>query len=116
MLGRARWKTRFGRRCTLPKQTRDHYIERFRKFMYGWRRRGYEVMPDEAPPHLEAKCWAPSWRRMCKVLLRNDWWCKGLGQTQPKSDAWLRFKAMRKEKKAKAAQETLAEVEAQECI
>jgi len=45
---------------------------------------------------LEARQWAPSWRRMAKVLLRNDYWCKGLGQTQPKSEAWLRFKSMKK--------------------
>jgi predicted phosphoadenosine phosphosulfate sulfurtransferase len=34
------------------------------------------------------------------VLLRNDYWCKGLGQTQPKSEAWEKFKTMRKKDKA----------------
>lgn len=81
---------------TMPKKTRDHYVDRFKKFINGWFQRGYAVIPDEAPPELEAKCWAPSWRRMCKVLLRNDYWCKGLGQTQPKSEAWIKFKQMKK--------------------
>jgi predicted phosphoadenosine phosphosulfate sulfurtransferase len=81
---------------TMPPKTREHYVKRFKKFIVGWRRRGYPEIPDEAPPELEARCWAPSWRRMCKVLLRNDYWCKGLGQTQPKSDAWEKFKAIRK--------------------
>jgi predicted phosphoadenosine phosphosulfate sulfurtransferase len=81
---------------TMPKKTRDHYTIRFKKFIYGWHRRGYPAIPEEAPPELEAKCWAPSWRRMCKVLLRNDWWCKGLGQAQPKSDAWKKYKAIKK--------------------
>lgn len=81
---------------TLPSKTRSHYEYRFKKFITGWRHRGYLEIPDEAPPELEAKCWAPSWRRMCKVLLRNDWWCKGLGQTQPKSAAWQKFKDMKK--------------------
>lgn len=76
---------------TMPKKTRDHYIERFVKFIAGWKRRGYEKIPDEAPSQLEKKYWAPSWRRMCKVLLRNDWWCKGLGFTQPKSDAYQKY-------------------------
>jgi len=80
---------------TMPKKTRDHYTIRFKKFIVGWRRRGYQDIPDEAPPELEAKCWSPSWRRMCKVLLRNDWWCKGLGMAQPKSDAWEQFRARR---------------------
>lgn len=84
---------------TMPVKTRDHYFIRFKKFIYGWRNRGYKQIPEEAPPELESKCWAPSWRRMCKVLLRNDYWCKGLGQTQPKSDAYIKFKVMQKEKK-----------------
>lgn len=86
---------------TMPKSTRDHYVARFRKFMHGWKRRGYSSIPDEAPATLEAKQWAPSWRRMCKCILRNDYWCKGLGQTQPKSDAYQRFKQIKKERKMK---------------
>lgn len=85
---------------TMPKKTREHYTVRFKKFIYGWHNRGYNVIPDEAPPELEADCWAPSWRRMCKVLLRNDFWCKGLGQTQPKSAAWVKFKEIRTARKA----------------
>jgi predicted phosphoadenosine phosphosulfate sulfurtransferase len=81
---------------TMPKKTRDHYIYRFKKFIYGWKQRGYSSIQDEVPHELEAKCWAPSWRRMCKVLLRNDYWCKGLGQVQPKSDAYQKFKEMKK--------------------
>lgn len=81
---------------SMPAPTRDHYIANFKRFMKGWRRRGYAVIPDEAPPELEANSWAPSWRRMCKCLLRNDWFCKGLGFTQPKSEAWVRYKLIKK--------------------
>jgi predicted phosphoadenosine phosphosulfate sulfurtransferase len=77
---------------TLPKKTRDHYIIRFKRFISGWQDRGYQSIPDEAPEELESKCWAPSWRRMCKVILRNDYWCKSLGQTQPFSDAYGKYK------------------------
>jgi predicted phosphoadenosine phosphosulfate sulfurtransferase len=87
---------------TMPKRTRDHYVYRFKKFIKGWHDRGYPQIPDEVPPELEAKCWAPSWRRMCKVLLRNDYWCKGLGQTQPKSEAYVKYKDLMKQKKAVA--------------
>lgn len=92
---------------TLPPKTRAHYAERMKKFMIGWFRRGYSEIPQEAPPQLEAKQWAPSWRRMAKVLLRNDYWCKGLGQTQPKSAAWLRFKQMKKDRIAKQIDESV---------
>lgn len=87
---------------TMPKKTRDHYLYRFKKFIYGWHKRGYKKIPEEAPPELESKCWAPSWRRMCKTLLRNDYWCKGLGQSQPKSEAYQKFKIMKKERTLKA--------------
>lgn len=86
---------------TMPKKTREHYTERFKKFFVWWKKRGYESIPQEAPPDLESKCWAPSWRRLCKVMLRNDYWCKGLWQTQPKSEAYLKFKEIRENRKRK---------------
>lgn len=81
---------------TMPQKTRKHYFFRFKKFISGWKDRGYSKIPEEAPPELESKCWAPSWRRLCRVLLRNDYWCKGLGQTQPKSEAYVKFKELKK--------------------
>lgn len=80
---------------SLPKKTRDHYIFRFKKFIAGWNDRGYTVIPQEAPIELENTQWVPSWRRMCRVILRNDYFCKGLGQTQPKSAAYLKYKEMK---------------------
>lgn len=83
--------------ATMPEVTRKHYVERFAAWMKGWQGRGYaNGIPDEAPRCLEKKYWAPSWRRVCKVLLRNDWWCKGLGLSQPKSAAYARYMDMKK--------------------
>lgn len=79
---------------TMPKVTRENYVGRFKKFIVGWKKRGYQAIPDECPHTLEIKCWAPSWRRMCRCILRNDFYCKGLGQTQPKSEAYDKFKAI----------------------
>lgn len=84
---------------TLPKKTQEHYKVRFKKFIAGWQDRGYKSIPDEAPINLENMCWVPSWRRLCKVILRNDYWCKGLGQTQPKSDAYIQFKEIKAKRK-----------------
>jgi predicted phosphoadenosine phosphosulfate sulfurtransferase len=85
--------------ATMPGKTQRHYKERFKKFIKGWQDRGYLIIPDEAPEDLESKCWVPSWRRMCKVILRNDYWCKGLGQTQPLSDAYGKFKEIKQLRK-----------------
>jgi predicted phosphoadenosine phosphosulfate sulfurtransferase len=84
---------------TMPKVTREHFLERFKSFVKGWRTRGYlNDIPDEVPRVLEEKHWAPSYRRMCKVLLRNDWWCKGLGFTQPKSEAYGKYLELKKQR------------------
>lgn len=86
--------------ATMPEVTREHYLSRFRSWIKGWQSRGYrDGIPDEAPRALEKKYWAPSWRRLCKVLLRNDWWCKGLGLTQPKSAAYERYLSMKREQR-----------------
>ena len=87
---------------SLPQKTRENYRERFVKFIAGWKQRGYVSIPDEAPHDLEVKQWAPSWRRMCRCILRNDYYCKGLGQTQPKSEAYEKFKDIKTLEKMKA--------------
>lgn len=90
--------------ATMPAVTREHYIGRMRSWLKGWHSRGYSRgIPDEAPRALEKKYWAPSWRRICKVLLRNDWWCKGLGMQQPKSAAYGRYLEMRKARREQKA-------------
>ncbi len=76
-----------------------HYRNRFKKFIVGWQKRGYKRIPDEAPHDLEVKCWAPSWKRMARCILRNDYYCKGLGQTQPKSEAYEKYKAIKEKRK-----------------
>ena len=86
---------------TLPKKMQDNYKSRFRKFIACWKKRGYSSIPDEAPHDLEVKQWAPSWRRMCRCILRNDFYCKGLGQTQPKSEAYGKFLEIKKSRKSR---------------
>lgn len=88
---------------SLPAPTRDHYVERFRVFIKGWKGRGYDQIPDEAPKVLEDAHWAPSYRRLAKCLLRNDWWCKGLGMQQPKSEAYGTYLEIKRSKKTLAA-------------
>lgn len=86
---------------SLPVKTQKNYRERFIKFISGWKQRGYTKIPDCAPHDLEVKSWVPSWRRMCRCILRNDYYCKGLGQAQPKSEAYGKFKDMKALEKMK---------------
>lgn len=84
---------------SLPFKMQIHYKERFKKFIVGWKKRGYDKIPDKAPHDLEIKCWAPSWKRMARCILRNDFYCKGLGQTQPKSEAYEIYKQIKEKRK-----------------
>ena len=86
---------------SLPDKIKNHYQNKIAIFENWWIQRGYqEGIPDEANLNLEMKKGVPSWRRVCKTLLRNDYWCKGLGFTQHKSEAYKKYlKLMEKRKK-----------------
>jgi predicted phosphoadenosine phosphosulfate sulfurtransferase len=77
---------------SMPPKTREHFRNKIMLFEKWWSTRGYENgIPDEAPYDAEASRGAPSWRRVCKSLLRNDYWCKGIGFTQHKSEAYQKY-------------------------
>lgn len=101
---------------SLPKKMQKHYKERFVKFIAGWKQRGYETIPDEAPHDLEVKCWAPSWKRMARCILRNDYYCKGLGQTQPLSEAYEKYKAIKKKRQLNESYQDEELIETQQTL
>jgi predicted phosphoadenosine phosphosulfate sulfurtransferase len=77
---------------SMPPKTKEHYENKIVLFRKWWMERGYEPdIPDEADYALEVKRDVPSWRRVCKSLLRNDYWCKGLGFSQHKSEAYQKY-------------------------
>ena len=77
---------------SMPPKTKEHYQNKIVLFQKWWTERGYpEGIPDEAAYEMEAARRAPSWRRVCKSLLRNDYWGKGMGFTQHKSAAYQKY-------------------------
>lgn len=87
---------------SLPPKTKEHYENKIYLFVKWWEKRGYEKgIPDEVDRALETARKVPSWRRVCKTLLRNDYWSKGLGFSQHKSEAYQKYlELMRKRKEA----------------
>jgi len=86
---------------SLPPKTQEHYENKILLFNRWWEERGYpEGIPDEADLKLEMKRDVPSWRRVCKSLLRNDYWCKGLGFSQHKSKAYEKYLDLMRRRKA----------------
>ena len=87
---------------SMPPKTSDHFKDKIAVFLNWWMNRGYRGgIPDEADHKLEASKKAPSWRRICKALLRNDYWCKGLSFSQHTTGAYERYKKMMKRRRAK---------------
>jgi len=85
---------------SVPEKLSEHYKNKIFTFVQWWQQRGYpDGIPDEAPDVLEAKRLVPSWRRVCKSLLRNDYWCKGLGFSQQKTAAYSRYLELKKNKR-----------------
>lgn len=77
---------------SMPPRTREHYANKVTMFQHWWADRGYpDGIPDEVDYALEAARKVPSWRRVVKSLLRNDYWCKGIGFTQHKSAAYQKY-------------------------
>ncbi len=87
--------------ASMPPKTKEHYENKILLFQKWWMERGYASgIPDEADARLEADKKVPSWRRVCKSLLRNDYWCKGLSFTQHRSEAYDKYLALMRKRKA----------------
>lgn len=87
--------------ATMPPKTKEHFENKIILFCRWWKDRGYpDGIPDEAESCLETKRDVPSWRRVCKSLLRNDYWCKGLGFSQHKTGAYKKYLDLMRRRKA----------------
>jgi predicted phosphoadenosine phosphosulfate sulfurtransferase len=80
---------------SMPPKMQSNYENKIAVFIKWWMDRGYsEGIPNEVDVNLEAKRKVPSWRRVCKSLLRNDYWLKGLGFSQNKSGSYERYQKL----------------------
>lgn len=77
---------------TMPPSTSQHYKNKLAKYVFWYRDKGYpDGIPDFVDKDLEAKGKVPSWRRIVKALLRNDYWCRTLGFSPTKSSAYQKY-------------------------
>ncbi len=86
---------------SLPPNTQEHFKNKIASFLHWWMCRGYNTIPDEADVKAEAARDMPSWRRICKALLRYDYWCKGLSFSQHQSASYARYLSIMKKRRAK---------------
>lgn len=84
---------------TLPAPSRKRFENKIWVFLAWYRERGYpESIPDVADAKEEAARKVPSWRRICKAILKNDYNCKSLSFGQTSSDGDYYEQIMRKRK------------------
>jgi predicted phosphoadenosine phosphosulfate sulfurtransferase len=58
-----------------------------------WEGHGYPAgIPDEAPERLEASCRAPSYRAICKAIMKNDAGLASLGFVRKPCEAYVALK------------------------
>lgn len=92
---------------TMPKHTAEHFKNKISVYLKWYmEKKGYpDGIPDEADYHLETKKDVPSWRRIVKCLLKNDYWCKSLGFSPTKQSAYSEYTKRMKANRAKWEQE-----------
>lgn len=85
---------------TMPKKTANHYKTKIAVYIKWYMNRGYvDGIPDEVDKQIEKQNDVPSWRRICQTLLRNDYWCKGLGFSPTKQSAYNQYLERMKKKR-----------------
>jgi predicted phosphoadenosine phosphosulfate sulfurtransferase len=85
---------------SMPPRTAEHYKNKIAVYLKWWKTRGYpDDIPHEADKKLEALGKAPSWRKIAKSILRNDYWCRWLGFSPTKTAAYQRYMDLMKRRR-----------------
>jgi len=75
---------------SMPEQTAEHYRNKIAVYLRWYEKQGIPSIPDTQPNDAGAKD-IPSWRRICKVLLNNDYWCRALSFSPTKTSTYQRY-------------------------
>ncbi len=85
---------------SMPPKTADHYKDKISVYLNWYRSKGgMPEIPDEAPGDTGQQDIA-SWRRICKVLLKNQYWCNSLCFSPTKAAAYDNYRKIMKKRRA----------------
>jgi len=85
---------------TMPAATAEHYRDKIAVYLRYCSEKLSIQVPDEAPNDTGSEDVA-SWRRICKVLLRNDYWCKGLSFSPTKPEHYERYRKLMADRRSR---------------
>lgn len=78
---------------SLPEPVAEHYRTKIAVYLRWYQRREWpQGIPDEQEGDTGGRD-IPSWRRICKVILRNDYWCRGLSFSPTKNHNYQNYMA-----------------------
>lgn len=84
---------------SMPDKIAEHYRNKIAIYLKWYETRGFpDGILDEQDNDTGAKD-IPSWRRICKVLLKNDYWCRGLSFSPTKAKSYQRYLQRMKDKR-----------------
>lgn len=84
---------------SIPESTAEHYRNKIAVYLRWYQLRDYPIdIPDAQNSDTGSKD-IPSWRRICKVLLNNDYWCRALSFSPNKSASYKRYNQRIQEKR-----------------
>ncbi|WP_174508375.1 phosphoadenosine phosphosulfate reductase [Klebsiella oxytoca] len=76
---------------SMPEKTAEHYRNKIAVYLHWYQKQGMMDIPDFQQADIGSKD-IPSWRRICKVLLNNDYWCRMLSFSPTKSSHYQRYR------------------------
>lgn len=83
---------------SMPPSTAEHYRNKIAIYLHWYIKKGLPPIPDCQTGDVGSKD-IPSWRRICKVLLNNDYWCRMLSFSPTKSAHYQRYLQRVKQKR-----------------
>jgi len=85
---------------SMPPKTAEHYRNKIAKYIHWYSDKWYsEWIPDCWDYNLEQKWKIPSWRLICKALLRNDYRCRWLWFWVTKSSNYQKYLELMRKKR-----------------
>lgn len=83
----------------MPQKTAEHYRNKIAVYLRWYQTHGYpEDIPDEQENDLGSRD-IPSWRRICKTLIKNDFWCRTLSFSPNKPRHYERYQERMKQRR-----------------
>lgn len=86
---------------TIPELTAEHYRNKFANYLQFYHKKG-AYLGGSIPDFQANDCGSrdvPSWRRFCKTILKNDFWCEGLSYSPTKSESYGKYSERMRKKR-----------------